>query len=347
VSQTEMQAAVVQGRGHVTVESRPVPEPGPGDVRVRVLAAGICGSDLHLHHTGLYAPGTIPGHEFMGEVDALGSDATGFSVGERVAIEPFRTCGRCSECRSGRDSICREARLLGVHEPGGFAGYAVAPARRLFRLPSGLEPRHAALAEPMAVCVHGLRRGAMSAGQRVLVLGSGSIGLLSVLAARALGAAEVWATARHPHQARLAARLGASRVLSEDEADPARLDALGRDAPIDLVVETVGGQADTLVAAGAAARPGGVVSVVGFFLGPPKLDPMPLLLKEVTLAWAYCYHHPEQRADFDDAIEILHGARQDLDPLLTHSLPLEEIDQAYALAGDKRSGVIKVSIFPS
>src|SRR5512139_2005980 len=117
----EMRAACIRGRDQVEVARVPVPEPGPGEVRVAVEACGICGSDLHLFHAGFFAPGSVPGHESAGRVDALGDGVHGIATGTRVAVEPMRGCGRCAECRRGLYSICREARLHGVHLPGGLA----------------------------------------------------------------------------------------------------------------------------------------------------------------------------------------------------------------------------------
>jgi threonine dehydrogenase-like Zn-dependent dehydrogenase len=180
----------------------------------------------------------------------------------------------------------------------------------------------------------------------VLVLGAGSIGLLSVLAARFLGAGEVLVTARHPHQAELARSFGASRVLGEAEATEEALDALGRSEPVDVVVETVGGHADTLRSAAAAVRPGGVVSVLGVFWSAIRLNPFPLLLKEVTLAWSYCYTHSEETADFADAVELLDAERARAARLATHAVPLDDVERAFTLAGDKQAGVVKVSVTP-
>ncbi len=341
-----MRAAVSLGRGAIGVESQPRPEPGPGEVRIRIGACGICGSDLRMFGAGFFPKGATPGHEFAGTVDALGEGVRDLALGEAVAVEPFRSCGRCPACRAGRDPICREARLLGVHDAGGLAEYVVAPARRAFRTPDGLDPRSAALAEPMAVVLHGLARGDCAPGQRVLVLGAGPIGLLTVLAARALGAKDVWVTARHAHQANLAAELGATRVLAEADADAATLDSLGRSDEIDLVVETVGGSAETLRLAIAAVRPGGTVSVLGVCFGSVALDALPLLLKEITLAWSYCYARGEEHADFAEALRVIGDERERLARVLTHTVPLAEVASAFALAGNKQAGAIKVSVIP-
>ncbi len=339
-----MRAAVFRGEGRIGVERLPRPEPAAGEVRVRIEACGICGSDLHLLQNGLYPPGIVPGHEFVGRVDAVGPDVDFLADGTRVAVEPFRSCGHCVYCRGGRDPLCPEARVLGISQAGGLAEYAVVPVRRLFPVPGDLDASLAALAEPTAVAVHGLRRGALASGQRVLVLGAGSVGLVTLAAARALGAGEVWVTARHAHQAALARALGAHEVLGEDAATPHALGSLGNEMPFDLVVETVGGRAETLDAAGAAVRPGGAVSVVGFFLGRTEIDPLPLMLKEATLAWSYCYAHQEEDADFAEAIRILDRERHVLGDLVTHRLPLDAAPRAFQIAAERHAGALKVSV---
>ncbi len=343
----QMRTARVLGRDRIELSRSAVPEPGPGEVRVRVEACGICGSDLHLLRAGLFPANAVPGHEPAGVIDAIGPGAASPVLGTRVAIEPIRGCGVCAKCRAGRYAICRQSTLAGVHRPGGLAEFLVAPAENVYPVPPSLDARVAALAEPMAVVVHALHRGNFQPGQRVLVLGAGSVGLLAAAAARRLGAGDVLVTARHPHQRERALALGASRVLGDTEATLAALDGIGREAPIDLVVETVGGGADTVRSAAAAVRPGGTVSVVGMFLGALTLDPLPLLLKELTLAWSYCYgEDPAHGTDFAEAVDILAAAREALTPLITHTVPLDEAARGFALAADRSAGAIKVSIVP-
>jgi threonine dehydrogenase-like Zn-dependent dehydrogenase len=341
-----MRAAQARGRERIEIGRLPIPEPAPGEVRVRLLACGICGSDLHFFHGGFWADGVTPGHEMAGEIDALGDGVSGLAKGERVAIEPLHTCGVCEECRTGQPVRCRELKIHGIHCGGGLAEFVSVQASRAFPVPADLDPRVAALAEPMAVVVHGLRRGGLRAGQRVLVLGAGSVGLLAALAARELGAREVFVTARHPHQAELASALGAAHVLREAEADEGRLGRLGREAPIDLVIETVGGRADTLRLAAHAIRPGGIVCVLGLFLGPPKLDPLLLLLKEASLIWSNCYARAPGEPDFATATRLVASRRSALEPLLTHSVALGDAARGFALASDKGSGAVKVSVLP-
>jgi threonine dehydrogenase-like Zn-dependent dehydrogenase len=341
-----MRAVVCTGPGELVIEEVPRREPERDEVRVRVRACGLCGSDLHLLPVGYLGPRVTPGHEMMGEVDAVGAGVKGFETGQPVAVEPLSSCGSCPTCQRGLHAICPQTQIYGIHRGGGFAEYVNVPACRLYPVAEDLPPAVAALAEPMAVVVHGLHRARLEPGQRVLVLGAGSVGLLAVLAARALGAADVWLTARHEHQARLGVDLGATRVLREAEATPERLAELGRDALVDCVLETVGGQAETLPQAIQALKPGGIVSVLGLFSGPLTLDPFPLLVKELTLAWSNCYEHPHGDTDFAAAIRLLSEHREILSRIPTHQVGLDEIQRAFALARDKSEGVVKVTVNP-
>ena len=340
---SEMQAAVARD-GKLELGRRPRPEPGPGEARVRLLACGVCGTDLHFFHGGLWPDGHTPGHEAMGEVESLGDGVTGLATGDRVAVEPLLPCGRCATCRAGLYNVCPTLRLCGIHVPGGFAEYLCMPVERLHPVSSDLAPEIAALAEPIAVGVHGLRRVGLAAGERVLVLGAGAVGLLGLVAAKALGAGDVWITARHAHQAERARALGADRVLSEAEATSEALAAQANEALIDVALETVGGTADTLDSAVAGIRPGGRISVVGLFQGAVQLPPLPLLLKEGTLAWSNCYAHGPSQTDFADAIEILENQRAQIEPVVTHTRSLDAVGEAFATAADKASGAVKVSV---
>ncbi len=342
---TTMRAAVARDGG-LALESLPRDEPGPGEVRVRVEACGICGSDLHLFHAGMMAPGVAPGHEIAGVVDALGDGVTGLATGERVAVEPLSSCGACDYCDRGLDALCPESQVFGVHRHGGMAESVTVPARRLFRLPAAVSPEVAALTEPVAVCVHGLRRGGFAPGQNVLVLGAGTIGLLAVKTARALGAGEVWITARHPHQAERARHLGATRALPEADATPEALAGFGREVGFDLVVETVGGAAETLRDASLAVRRGGTVSVLGLFLGDVTLPALTLFLKEASVVWSNCYAHPREDADFERAASLVAEHRGELAALCTHRVPLRDVASGFALAADKKSGAVKVTVLP-
>ena len=356
---SDMLAGLYRGRGDIRAERIVLPEPGEGEVRVRIEACGLCGSDLHHYHSDpdRIQPGMTLGHEMVGVVDALGGGVAGWRVGDRVTVEPLISCGRCEHCVAGFDNRCREYGLYGLHRPGGFAEHTIVAARRLYRVPSSLDASVAALAEPVAVAVHALRLGRFEPSERLLVLGAGSIGVLTVAVAHVWGAREIAITARHSHQARIARELGATMVLDPSAIRPQPTSggataaiAAGR-AGVEgsffpLVVETVGGRAETLRDAAVAVAPGGRIIVLGLFQGPLEIDAWPLLLKEATLTWSLCYTRPDGASDFEEAVRLLDANPDFFARVLTHRVPLREIDRAFAIADDKKSGAVKVSVVP-
>jgi len=340
-----VRGAFCPAAGQLEVREWEAPRPAPGEVVVRVRACGICGSDLHWF-TGGGPPRVCPGHEFVGEVATLGAGVSGFRPGDRVAGEPLRSCGICDRCGRGDYHLCAHLEILGMHRQGGMAEEVTVQVEHLYRLPADLPMRTAGLTEALAVCVHAARLAPIGLGDRVLVLGSGSIGLLAIAAARAAGAAEVWATARHPHQAAAARALGAARVFAGAADAERELAALAREHAVDVVVETVGGSADTLTTAVHCARPGGVVVVLGVFLSRPALDALSLMMKEVRLIGSIVYNRNAGKADFAVAVDLLAARQSELAPLITHCFALDAVQEAFTTAAAKSSGAIKVIVEP-
>jgi len=216
------------------------------------------------------------------------------------------------------------------------------PARHCFRVPAGVDFATAALSEPLGVAVHGVRLAGLEIGQRVAILGAGTIGLMAVVAARAGGAGEVIVVARRPQQKTAALALGADRVV--DDSDPSGIGG-DIDAPIDLVVETVGGSADTLDTAVAACRPGGTICILGAFTRSPTFPAIFVLAKELRLIGSFVYGRAGARADFDIVLDILRRqGRHIAETVITHRVPLAEIARGFRTAADKTTGAIKVTI---
>ncbi len=333
-----MLAAFCTGKETITLRETDATRPAAGDVLVRVRVCGICGSDLHFYGGSFpSAPNVSPGHEFAGEVAELGDGVTGFAASDRVAVEPLRSCRTCEYCTTGRYHLCPKHVLLGTGEAGALAEYIAVPAYTLYRLPDEIDFDVAALTEPLAVCVHGLHLANVRAGERVLVIGCGTIGVLSVLAARAIGA-EVIAVYRHDHQGEAALAAGATRIVRDGETA-----GLGRDE-IDVVVETVGGHAPTLAQALGIVRPGGRISVLGVFTQPATLNALVLVLKEVTVVGGITYCRPGLRSDFDVALGILRDNPDRARALITHRFPLAEAAKAFATAADKSTKSLKVQV---
>jgi 2-desacetyl-2-hydroxyethyl bacteriochlorophyllide A dehydrogenase len=335
----QMTAAFCTGRQTIEVRLADVPSPRAGEVLVRVAACGICGTDLHFYHGDLPAmPNASPGHEFAGEVAAIGEGVSRFSVGERVVCEPIRCCRSCAYCLTGRHHLCPRRVLLGTVVPGGLAEYVAVPEYTLYPLPDTLDFELGALAEPLAVAVHGLHIVDLKMGERVLVMGSGTIGLLSVLAARYAGAGEIFATYRHEHQGKAALAAGADRIVRAEDAGSLA------DKGIDVVVETVGGTAPTLTQALGVVRRGGRVSVLGLFTQSAPINAMLLMLNEALMVGGITYCRPGQRSDFEVALDILESAKERARRVITHRFPLEKAAEAFATAADKSSGSLKVQV---
>jgi threonine dehydrogenase-like Zn-dependent dehydrogenase len=199
------------------------------------------------------------------------------------------------------------------------------------------------MVEPLAVAVHGLRQVGLAFGERALVLGSGTIGLMAQIAAQELGASDVFATARYPHQAEAARSLGATVIEANDNATGALMEAFaGR--PPEVIVETVGGHADTLNQAVTLAAFGGRVSVLGIFTGATTVNATLAVLKEVMLLGGITYGRPGTRSDFDVALEIARRRAADMRRLVTHRVSLDEIERGFATAADKSQQSIKVTV---
>lgn len=339
-----MRAAFGTGAGAIEVREVARPVPRADQVLVRVRACGICGSDLHWFHGEFPPPPVCPGHEIVGEIAAVGAEVRGARTGDHVAVEPLVVCGRCSACRRGDYQLCTPFRLIGMAVDGGLADYLVVPVRTLFSIPTEMPWDLAVLTEPTAVCVHAARLARLRMGDRVLVLGGGSIGLLCVLIARAAGAAAIGISARHPHQQAMARALGATHVVASD--DESRCNAVFNDLAPDVVFETVGGTARTIEAALQAVRPGGTVVVLGIFTGSVSCNPLILVAKEVRLIGSMTYGHAGARADFQIAIDLLAAERERAGQLVTHRFRLDAAQQAFETAGDKRDGAIKVIVQP-
>ena len=337
--------AAVAGPRAFELNDVEVPRPAAGQVLVRVRSVGVCGSDLHFYRGEFpVPPGFVLGHECAGEVEALGEGVTGFEKGDRVALELFDVCLTCVQCRSGNYHLCPSRKANGLNIAGGLREYMPVASYALYKLPPEVDFELGALCEPLAVAVHGLRLVDIRFGDRVAVLGAGSIGLMAIAAAKAMGATYIAATARHPHQRAMAEALGADAVFGDDAAAVAQIAAAAGGA--DIVVETVGGHANTLADALAVVGLGGRISVLGAFTQPVQIHPIMFFIKEPTVVGSNCYGRPGRRSDYEIAIEIMRRNAESLRRCITHRYSLEDIAQAYGTADDKSSGAIKVQITP-
>lgn len=304
------------------VEVVDVAEPVVDDdhVLVRVAAAGICGSDLHLLAAGALA-GRTPGHEIAG----FAPD------GRAVAIEPTVTCGTCTYCIRGDTSICADAvaRLIGVGSDGGMAEFVSVPSGSLVALPGGLDVADASLIEPTAVAVRGLQLADLRAGDHVTVVGGGPIGLCAVAVAVSMGAT-VELQARHDRQRAAGERLGAVD---------------GSDRPCDLVVDAAG-TTSSLAAAAARCRPAGTVLALATYWDQTDVPGLDLSTKEIRLQSSMMYGRTRGYRDMDLAAHVVAATPELARTVITDRFPLDGAVEAFDRAGDRRAGAIKVILEP-
>ncbi|MCX7889281.1 MAG: alcohol dehydrogenase catalytic domain-containing protein [Rhodobacteraceae bacterium] len=329
-----MKAVRLRAPGAIGIEDVPVPEPGPGEVLVRVEAAGVCGTDRHLLR-GEYpcTPPVTLGHEFGGIVVAAGPGA-GIAEGTRVCCDPNDWCGSCAMCRSGRVNLCPRNVATGVHRDGGFADYVSFPARRAHVLPPGLDPRRGAFCEPLACTLHGMDMAALRPGERALILGGGVIGQLAARLAAAAGA-EVMMLTRSTVRQDLALQGGARHAA----ATPAQARALWPEGA-DAVLECAG-VAETVAASPALARTGGRVVVMGVLPGGVQvpIEPFDLLLREITLGFAFLNPFTQARA-----VALIAGGHVDVGPLISREVALDDLPRV--IASDPAPGEIRVIARP-
>ena len=310
-----------------------VPEPAPGEVKIAVRAAGICGTDVHIvHDTFPYVPPVILGHEFCGEVSAVGDGVVGLEVGDRVMAETTAVlCGTCAFCRSGDTNRCPERIAYGIHVNGGFAEFVVVRRDAIHPLPANVDYIAGAMTEPLAVCVHALmERSRVSAGELVLVLGPGPIGLLAAMLAKAHGAVVVVAgTAKDAQRLQLADTIGADVTVQVEADDLA--------ACIERLSPGTGGVDITVEAAGAAAsvetalrctRKGGTIVQLGLFEGPITVDYSQLAIREFNVVGSFAHRW----SSFNTALELMDKNRIDITPLVSAVLPLDQGLEAFQRA---------------
>jgi L-iditol 2-dehydrogenase len=317
------------------------PSAGPGEIIVRVLAAGICGSDRHMYK-GEYptaSPVTL-GHEFCGLVEEVGEGGSSFMGGELVTVDPNIACGTCSACRRGRPNLCANLKAIGVTRDGGFAEYVAVPCGQAFVLPADLDPVHGAFCEPLACCIHAIDKAKIRSGDSVAILGGGVIGLLMVQLARLAGADQVILITRQLSRREAALRLGATQAL-----DPTAIDAVAAvrnltQGGVDIVIECAG-VPETLQTGVQMVRRGGAFVLFG--VTPAGLEvpvlPFDLLVNEVEIRPAYLNPFTHARAAAMVASGIL-----ELDSLVTKTIGLEEV--ADVVGSAPLSGEIKVIIRP-
>jgi threonine 3-dehydrogenase len=338
---TTMRALVKESASPgATIRDVPVPEPGPGEVLIRVEAASVCGTDVHIERWDPWAAanfGPVPmtfGHETAGTVVARGPGATHVRVGDRVAVETHIVDGTCYQCRTGRAHVCQDMRILGVHRPGSFAEYVAIPERNAWVV-EGLLPEIAALQEPLGNAVHAAFVEDI-AGQSVAVLGCGPIGVMAVAVCRQAGAGHIFATDLNPERRQMARAMGADEVIDARDDVAARIRAATDGNGVDVVLEMSGAE-PALHQGLAAVTNGGRVSLLGTHTTPATID----LSKEIIFKGVRVHGITGRRLyETWYRTTALLEEGLDLSPLITHRFPLERFAEAFDLVESGHGGKI-------
>ena len=312
----------------------PVPEPGPDDVLIRVRKSAICGTDLHIWKWDAWAAKTVPvplvvGHEYVGEVVSVGANVRDVVPGQRVTSEGHIVCGRCRNCRAGREHLCRETLGVGVNRPGSFAEYLCVPAHNVYPIPDGLDDDTAAILDPYGNAVHT----ALSfdlVGEDVLITGAGPIGLMAVGICQRAGARHVVVTDINDHRLSLAKHLGASRSVNVAESDlAATMEALGMQEGFDVGLEMSGAPAALRQMLGAMNN-GGSVALLGLPSTEIAIDWGEVVFKGLTIKGIY---GREMFETWYKGIALLQSGL-DLAPVITHRYPIDDFATAFAVMAE-------------
>ena len=317
------------------------PQPGPGELLVKVEASGVCGTDRHLFHGEFPCkPPVILGHEFSGIIEAVGKGVSRFAEGERVTVDPNIACGQCARCHEGRVNLCQNLAAIGIHRDGGMADYVIVPDKQAFMLPLELNPLFGAFCEPLGCCIHGIDIAAIKTGGSVVVLGGGVIGLLTVQLAKLAGATRIVLVTRQKSKRDLALQLGATAAL-----DPAM-----NDFEASLILETSGGADVVMECAGVTetveqaprlARPGGKVVIVGVVSQGLKVsyEPFDLLFREVSILTSFLNPFTHHRA-----ADMISAGKIKVEPLISRVVTLAKAPSI--IANPPQPGEVKVLIVP-
>jgi L-idonate 5-dehydrogenase len=339
-----MEALVIHAPGDLRVEEIPTPDLGPDQLRVRVRCGGICGSDLHYFQHGGFGTVRIKepmvlGHEVAGVIEAVGTAVGRFQAGDRIAVSPSRPCGLCRYCQQGLQNHCLDMRYYGSamrtpHVQGAFRQQIVVEQWQAHRLADSVSDGEGAMAEPLSVALHAVRRAGSLLGKRVLVTGCGPIGALAIIAARRAGATHIVATDVGNHTLGKALKVGADEAINVAEQPDGLARFTADKGSFDVLFEASGNER-ALRGAFDAIRPRGIIMQLGLG-GDMTLPINTIVAKEFDLRGAFRFHE-----EFAIAVELLNKGLVDVKPLISATLSYKDSARAFALAAD-RSQAMKV-----
>lgn len=324
---TDIQAAYYTGNKTFSVETKASIDPGANDIEIDVAYCGICGTDLHVylgHMDARIGNHRVIGHEMSGVVSAVGRDVSNAAVGDHVVVRPLDACGECPACQRGFQHICQNLDFLGLDTDGAFQEKWTVPSHTVHTLPKSLPLEHAALIEPAAVAVHDVRRGRVQAGEDVLVIGGGPIGMLVAMVAKNAGA-NVTVSEINTHRLAMATKLGINTVNPADTDAAKTILENTNNKGADVVFEVSGTQSGVDLMTAAVASRGRVV-MVAIHATKAEVDLFQFFWKEIEMLGARVY----EPADYDTAIELVASGGIDAKELITSVQALGDIGEAFS-----------------
>ena len=341
-----MKVAVMEGIGKMGYTERPIPTPKADEVLVKLEYVGICGSDMHYYETGaignyIVEPPFVLGHEPGGVVVEVGSNVTHLKVGDRVALEPGKTCGHCEFCRTGRYNLCPDVIFFATPPVDGvFQEYVAHEAALCFKLPENVSTLEGALIEPLAVGFHAANQGNAHAGQTAVVIGAGCIGLVSMMALKAEGVSRVYVVDVMPKRLEKALELGADGVMNAREQDAVEaVKALTGGAGCDLVIETAGTEMTTRQCV-YMTKKGATVVLVGYTKTGEVTLPLSLALdKELEFKTVFRYRHI-----YPMAIDAVASGRVNLKGIVTDLFDFNDIQNAMDRSIADKANIVKAVV---
>lgn len=344
-----MKAAVMHNTREIKIEQYPVPQIGPDEVLIKVMAVGICGSDLHYYSHGRIGKYVVDkpfilGHECAGDIAAVGSNVQRFQVGDRVAVEPGVTCGRCDACKEGRYNLCPDVEFLATPPfDGAFVQYIKMREDFVFAIPDELSYEEAALVEPFSVGIHAANRTGLQPGSTVAIMGMGPVGLMAVAAAKAYGAAKIIVTDLEPLRLEAAKQMGATHIINIREQDPLEeIKRITSGKGVDVAWETAGNP-KALQAALGSLRRGGKLAVVGL----PAQDEIPLNVPFIADNEVDIYGIFRYANTYPTGIRFLSSGIVDANKLITDKFALEQTQEAMERALNQKSECLKIIVYPN
>ena len=342
----KMKVAVMEAIGKIKMEERDIPKAKDNEVLVKLEYVGICGSDLHYYETGaigdfVVEPPFVLGHEPGGTVVEVGKDVKHLKVGDRVALEPGKTCGHCEFCKTGRYNLCPDVVFFATPPVDGvFQEYVAHEADLCFKLPENVSTLEGALIEPLAVGFHAAMQGGARAGQTAVVMGSGCIGLVTMMALKAMGVSKVYVVDIMEKRLEKALELGADGVINGKEKDAVEeVMKLTDGRGCDLVIETAGTQITT-VQAMRMTKKGATIVLVGYSKTGEMTLPISMALdKELTFKTVFRYRHI-----YPMAIEAVAAGKVNLKGIVTDIFSLDEVQKAMDYSVNNKADVVKAVI---